>query len=158
MTSYKQKYIELKQELDDSRIDRKITNHTKGYIHISWAGIGRFLALLGSAALAVLNFILIISTWEMLKLENLDELYITGFHQLLILYPLIGEYILIALTIICFVALLKGGFSKLKSFEEEGIIYSFIISLIISFIISLIISLIFGLIFGLIISLIEEFD
>jgi len=154
--NYKKKYQELQKEL----VDLKINQHTKRYIHIPfrWKAIGRLSALLGSIGLAIANFFLIIYTWSLLGLGSLDKEDIIGFNQLLILYPLIGEYILIGLVFICLIALIKGGFNKINSFGKGGLIggliFGLIFGLIYGLIGSLIGSLIGGLIYGLIIGLI----
>ena len=147
---------QLQKENELLKAKLLIKQHTKSYIHISfsWKGIGRFFAFLGSLGLAVANFLLIIYTWKLLKLGNLIEEDITGFHQLFIIYPLIGEYILIGLTVVCLVALFKDGFNKLKTYNQEGLIGGLIIGLIGGLIFGLIFGLISGLIIGLIIGLI----
>ena len=143
--NYKKKYEEL-----------LIKQHERKYIHIpfSWKAIGRFLAFLGSVCLAIANFFLIISTWNMLGLKSLSETQDYSFSQLLIVYPLIGEYILVSLTIICLTALIKGGFDKLKSYKKEGILFGLILGLIIGLLFGLILGLILGMIYGLILGLI----
>ena len=134
----------------------KIKKHTKRYIHIpfSWPAIGRFFAVLATGTLAVLNFFLIISTWKLLSLGSLNESDITGFHQLLILYPLIGEYVLIGLLATSIVACIKGGYKNLNRYSESGLIVGLIFGLIGGLIGGLIVGLIFGLIVGLIVGLI----
>jgi len=153
MKSYKQRYEEL-----------LIKQHEKRYIHIpfSWKAIGRLFAFLVSLGLAIANFFLIVSLWKLLNLGDLTKKYITSFSQLLIIYPLIGEYILISITAICLIALIKGGFDKLKIIEENGLIAGVIVGLIVGLIFGLIdglidgviVGLIFGVITGLIASLI----
>ena len=124
--SYKQKYEDL---LSKREVDEKIVSHTKSYNHICLGDIGRFFVLLGSIGLTILNFFLISYTWKLLNLGNLNEENLIGFNHLLILYPLIGEYILIGLSAICFVAFIKGGFNKLKSIKDDGLIIGLIIGL-----------------------------
>ena len=146
--SYKQKYEDL---LAKREVDEKIVSHTKSYIHIpfSWSAIGRLFALLGSIGLAILNFMLLISigkihkVWELLSAETPNDVYHSS-TQLIILYPLIGEYILIGLSIICLVALIKGGFNKLKSIKDRGLISGLIIGLIFGLIVGLMGELIVG--------------
>jgi len=158
MTNYKKKYEELKAKVS---VDDKINKPTKSYIHIpfSWAGIGRFFALLGSIGLAIANFFLILSVgytykvWELLGSSKGDNAY-SSFSQLIILYPLIGEYLLIGLAFICLTALIKGGFNKIKRYGEGGLIVWLIAGLIVGMIFGMIFGLIFGLIVGLIFGLI----
>jgi len=149
------------KQLEKQIIDLKIKQHTKSYIHIplSWSFIGVLFAFLGSVGLAILNFILIISignvnkVWTLFSSANPKQEY-HSFSQLIILYPLVGEYILISLSLICLVALIKGGFNKLKSIKEDGLISGLICGLIGGLILGLILGLIFGLIGGLILGLI----
>ena len=143
--NYKKKYEEL-----------LIKQHERKYIHIpfSWKAIGRFSAFLGSVGLAIANFFLIISTWNMLGLKSLSETQDYSFSQLLIVYPLIGEYILVSLTIICLTALIKGGFDKLKSYKKEGLLGGLLGGLLSGLLFGLLFGLFFGLIIGLISGLI----
>lgn len=150
--SYKKMYEELKEEMS-------LSSHVKSYIHISWMGIVRFVLFLLSIGLSVGNFMLIISignihnVWSLLASNSPNEVKAT-FTQLIILYPLIGEYILIGLSIVCLIALCKGGFSKLKSYNEEALIGGLILGLIVGLILGLILGLIGGLVAGLILGLI----
>ena len=133
-----------------------VREHEGRYLHVpfSWGFLGRCSAVIISVSLAVLNFLLIIATWKMLALEGLDELDITGFHQLLILYPICGEYVLIALSVICLTALCKGGYSKLKKYDEEGLVGGLIGGLVGGLIVGLVGGLIGGLVGGLIVGLV----
>ena len=110
-------------------------------INVSWKGFLRLLSFLGSSALAVLNFWFIFYVWNYLNIDIIDGKLI----DLIIIPDLILEYVLIILAMICLVALIKGGFDKLKSCDEAGIIFG------------LIYGLIGGLIIGLIFGLIDEF-
>ena len=154
MVNYKKKYEALKSQ---NNIDKKITEHKKKHIHIpfSWGWLGRFFALLGCIALSVLNFILLDHVRNIFNVW--DDNLVTNFNQLIILYPLLGEYFLISATAICLVALIKGGFDKIKTYDEECLIYYLIVGLIIGLffgLLGLIIGLFFGLITGLITGLI----
>jgi hypothetical protein len=149
------------KRLEKEIIDLKIQQHTKGYIHIpfSWKRLGLFILVLLSGALAYFNFILLLMTGKVYKVWTLlgsptpkEEFH--HFSQLIILYPLIGEYILIGLTLICLTALIKNGFNNVKSFDDEGLISGLIVGLIVG----LIGGLIGGLIVSLILSLNEEFE
>ena len=140
------------QKLEEENTRLKLKMHTKHYIHIprpSWPSVGRFLAVMATLGLSIANFFLILFTWQLLELKNLDVDQTYSFTQLLILWPIIGEYLLISLTIISSIALIKGSFTKLKSFDDEGLIFGLIGGLIIS--------LIGGLIVGLIVGLEKEF-
>jgi hypothetical protein len=148
--SYKKRYEEL---LAKTQIDEKISQHTRSYIHIpfSWSGIGRFFALLGSIGLVIANFLLLISVgytykvWELLGSSEPQEAY-HSFSQLIILYPLIGQYLLIGLAFVCLIALIKGGFKK---YEEGGLIAGLIFGLTAGLIVGMTTGLIFCMIFGL---------
>jgi len=166
------------KELEQQIIDLKIQQHTKGYIHIpfSWKRLGLFALTLLSAGLAYVNLILILFIGKLFKVWTLigsktPEKEFHNFFQLIILYPLIGEYLLIGLTMICFCAMVKGGFVKLKKYDDDeglifcltvgligGLIFGLIIGLIFGLIGGLIFGLIIGLIFGLIFGLNDEFD
>ena len=109
----------------------------------SWFFVGRFVALFVSLFLAVLNFFLIFASWDFLGLGSLKANGVNVFCQLLICYPLVGEYLLVALVVVCFVALVKGGFRKLKPFREFALLGS------------LVFGLFFGLVWGLFSSLVN---
>jgi len=124
------------KELQQEIIDLKIENHRKHYIRIpfNWKAIGRLFALLGSTGIAIFNFFIIISTWKLVNLGGLNEGDTKGAYQLLIVYPIIGEYCLIGISFICLVALIKGGFDKIKKYDDSGLIGGLIIGLIIGLI------------------------
>lgn len=179
MKPYKKLYEEEKRK-------NEIEQHRKKYIHIpfSWAGIGRFFLFLLSIALAVDNFFILKANWlllnigEVFKPDNEINKSLIGYVQLGIIPNLIVEYALIGLMMVCCVAMIKGGFDNLKSFDEGGLIRGFIegliggliigligglitgliVGLITGLITGLIVGLIFGLIFGLIVGLIAEFE
>lgn len=131
--SYKKRYEEL---LARTQADDKISKHTRRYIHIpfSWEKIGRFFAFLGSIGLAIAHFFLLVSVgytykvWELLSSNEPQETY---FSQFIIFYPLIGQYLLIGLVLVCLVALIKGGFKKIKGYKEDGLIFWLLIGLIV---------------------------
>lgn len=151
--------MENKKQLNKKIQQLELKLHTKKYIHIpmlSWKWIGK-LCLTGLMAfLSVINFVLILRIWKDYNLgyvfANEEELvnYAPKFAGLIVLYPLLGQFILIGLTVILAVSLFK----KLKSYGEK----EFIGGLISRLIGGLIIGLIVGLISGLIVGLIGEFD
>ena len=150
---YKKQLKDLQKQI----IDMKIEQHRKGYIHIpfSWKRLGLFGFTLLSGLIAYLNFILLMFVGKAFKVWTLlgsstPEKEFSHWSQLIILYPLIGEYILIGLTIICLIAMIKGGFDKLKMFDDDGLIFGLIVGLIVGLISWLICGIIVGLIFGLI--------
>lgn len=154
----KRKYEELKEQLIDSKIDV----HKRSYIHIpfNWKRLGLFFIFLGSVVLAFFNFIVLLSNYYIL---NIDELFkeeelinksLIGFHQLGFVPQLLFEYVLIGLVFICLVALIKNGFDKIKSCKKYGLISELIYGLIVGLIVGLICGLIYGLTMGLIFGLI----
>ena len=157
-----------KKQLNKKIQQLEIKLHTKKYIHIpmpSWKGIGKLCLALFTAFLSVINFI-----WLLQNITIFDYNYAPKFADLIVLYPLLGQFVLIGLTIILAVSLFK----ELKSYDEEGLIsglifglisgliigliYGLIVGLIVGLIYGLIVGLIFGLIIGLIYGLIEEFN
>jgi hypothetical protein len=162
----KKENISLKEKI----LDLKIDTHKRNYIHIpypTWKSIGIFFLTIFSGVLAIGNFLLLLSLGEQQKVwillnSQTPEQQFHSTTQLVIIYPLIGEYVLIGLTIICIFALIKGGFVKLKPFHENALIGGLIWGLIVGFIwgltwglsVGLIVGLIGGLIGGLIVGLI----
>ena len=151
---------ELRQRLSSLQRDTKLYDHTHQYLHVplNKHRLLAFAALCGSVGLAVLNMIMIVWAWGALRIPDLFAEDFAQWGQLLILWPLLGEYVLVGLSIVCLVAMFKGGFSRLKSYSEEGLIRGLIrgliLWLILGFIWGLILGLIRGLIGGLIVGLI----
>ena len=143
--------------LEQEIMDLKIKQHKEKYIHIpfSWKHIGLFFLSLFGIGLSIANFMLIITignifkVWELLSAtpETIKTTY-SGFEQLIIVYPLIGEYCLILGTILIIVAMFKGGFDKLD-FDFWGLIGGLTWGLIGGLIGGLILGLTWGLIGGL---------
>ena len=151
--------MKTKKQLKSEINQLKLELHTKKYIHIpmpSWKGFGKLILTLFTAILSYFNFMLILKIWEDYNLGYVfakqSEIinYSPKFADLIILYPLIGEYILISLTIIFAVSLFK----KLKDYDERGLVRKLVDGLIIGLIFGLIVGLIDGLIIGLIVGLI----
>ena len=122
-----------------AKTKQKITKqHEKEYIHIPKPN-GKWFAKLGGAILflflSIVNFKITLFLWKDLGLSNLPQ--DAYFQQLLVLYPFIGQYLFISLTIICVV----GLFKRLNSYDEDELIYG------------LIGGLIYGLIYGLIVGI-----
>jgi len=144
-----------KKQLNKKIEQLEIKLHTKKYIHIpmpSWKGFGK-LCLIGLMAfLSVINFMLILRIWKDYNLGYVfaseEEMinYAPKFVDLIVLYPLLGQFILISLTVILSVSLFK----KIKSYDEAGLIGGLIFGLIVG--------LIGGLIGGLIVGLMGEFN
>ena len=150
MKSYKQRYEELKQEVESNT---KIDRHTRAYIHIDKGSIGRFFAVIGGIALSIANLLLIVNAWDYLGLGDPSGKYLADYRQLLICYPLIFECIFVSFTAICIVALIEGGFDKVKRYEDVGLINVLIFSLVFCPILGLIISTSVGLIYGIVFGL-----
>ena len=93
---------------------------------------------------------LIVSEWERLELGDLDSEENYNLEQLIIIYPIIFEYVLVSLTIICF----ASCFKKLKRYDEKGLFCGLIGGLIWGLIWGLIDGLVFGLFCGLVFGLI----
>jgi len=141
------------------KVDEKIIDHQEKYIHIRWGDIGRFFALLGSISLAIANFFLLHSigntykVWELLAAEDPQNAY-QSFSQLIIIYPLITEYILIGLCFISLIGLIKGGVNKLDNDDIEPLVYLLIFGIGTVLISGLITGIINGLVEGILCGLI----
>jgi len=155
MKQTKKQLMNKIKELEKEK-EKQLNNHTKSYIHIPKLSLLPLLGIIIFGFLSYINLKLI--DWELIKVVFSSEETIKNYSFQLInlinIYPLIGEYILISLTIISLVALFKGGYNKLKSYEEEGLIPGLFGGLIFGLIFELIFGLIFGLIAGLITGLI----
>ena len=146
------KKIEL---LERQSVKQEVAKHKSNYIHIpkpKGLTIGKFFLTIFLAFLSTMNFLLIKLIWNHFNLgyvfakdSEMINYVIEGIH-LIVLYPLVSQFILISLTVLSFVSLFK----KLKSYDEEGLISGLIVGLIVG--------LISGLIFGLIFGLIRGFD
>ena len=149
----KRNYKSEIERLNKEVIDLKIEQHKKGYIHIPFNKdrLLCFIAMIGSGVLAWLNLYLL--DWSFIfkvfncQKEECAKLSVNG---LINIYPILGEYILISLTLICLVAMFKGGFRLLNKYNEDGLINGLINGLISGLILGLISGLISGLIGGLI--------
>ena len=135
-------------------LELELEIHKSKYIHIPKPC---FLPILGMIIFGLLSWgNLYLSDWGLIKLilfENAEE-EVFQFSQLINVYPIIGEYILISLFFISLVALFKGGYKNLNEYNEEGLIGGLIGGLIFGLIFGLICGLIGGLICGLICGLI----
>ena len=141
----------------ESEIDQlKLELHTKKYIHItmpSWKGFGKLILTLLTATLSCFNFMLILKIWKDYNLGYIfaspSEMinYSPKFADLIILCPIIGEYILISLTIIFTVSLFK----KLKGYDEGDFVVELVWGLVGGLIWGLVSGLVVGVIYGVII-------
>ena len=133
---------------------KTIKQHEENYWHIPKFSILPILGLILFILLAIGNFQLI--NLEVIKTAFSCERGNCNLvsSDLINIYPIIGEYILISLALISLVAIFKKGYKNLKKYDEKGLIGGLIISLILGLILGLIPGLIPGLILGLILGLI----
>ena len=131
----------------------KITQHEEAYWHIPKIAILPILGFILFTLLAIGNFQLIDKEVISTAFNCSEDCNLIP-SDLINLYPILGEYLLISLAIISLVASFKRGYKNLKSYEDEGLIVGLIFGLIFGLIVDLIVGLIFGLIFGLIVGLI----
>ena len=134
----------------------QLKKHEEQYIHIPRPAIFPFIGLIIFSILSYLNLKII--DWNVIKIIFYDEEVIRNIQlnsgNLINIYPLLGEYILISLSLISLIAIFIGGYRSLKSSNEAGLIDGLIIGLLIGLIGGLIGGLIIGLIDGLITRLI----
>jgi hypothetical protein len=137
---------------------KNIKQHEENYWHILKFSILPFLGFALFTFLALANFQLIDKAvlHEVFSDETCKQDLPCNLvpHDLINLYPILGEYLLISLALISLVASFKRGYKNLKSYEEEGLIVGLIVGLIFGLIVGLIGGLIGGLIVGLIFGLI----
>ena len=113
--------MKTKRQLNKKIKDLELQIHTKKYIHIprpSLKGIGKFSLMIVCAFLSYLNLMLILKFSEDCDFLKLIDL--------IIIYPIVGEFVLISLTVVLGISLLK----KLKNYNEEGIIHCLVYVLI----------------------------
>jgi len=131
-----------------------IKQHEDKYWHIPKLALLPLLGFIVFTLLAYGNYLLIdkqvIATAFNCEKDNCN---LTA-HNLINIYPIIAEYLLISLAIISLVAVFKKGYKNLKSYNKEGLIGGLIVGLIGGLIAGLIFGLIVGLIGGLIAGLI----
>jgi hypothetical protein len=132
----------------------QIKQHEQAYWHIPKFTILPFILAIIFGLLTYGNFQLIdkevlhkVFSEDTCKADSLCNLVSS---DLINIYPIIGEYILLSLILISIVAEFKRGYKNLKSYDEEGLIGGLIFGLIIGLIGGLISGLISGLIIGLI--------
>jgi len=151
----KKTYKELEKEV----IDLKIKKHTKRYVHIPVINLIPLLGVFIFGILSYLNLKLI--DWNLIKIVfSSDEIfkeYTFHYSQLINIYPIIAEYILIVCAIVSLVALFKGGYKYLNKYNKDGFINMLIPGLIGGLIVGLVSGLVSGLIGGLIGGLIVGF-
>ena len=132
-----------------------IKQHEDKYWHIPKLALLPLLGFIVFTLLAYGNYLLIdkqvIATAYNCEKDNCN---LTA-HNLINIYPIIAEYLLISLAIISLIAIFKKGYKNLKSYDEKGLIFGLIVCLISGLILGLIFGLILGLIFGLIVCLIS---
>ena len=128
---------------------KTLKQHEQKYYHIpkvKFKLLGLFLLVL---TITIFWVYLSITKFGLFEVFGLEPEQITR-DNLQVIPDLIFNYLLISFTFICLVALIKGGFDKLKSFDDEGLIVGLIAGLIGGLIGGLIVGLIYWLIWGLI--------
>jgi len=152
---------------------KTLKKHEQKYYHIpkcKFKLLGLFLLVL---TITIFWVYLSITKFGLFEVFGLEPEQIT-INNLQVIPNLIFNYLLISFTFICLVALIKGGFDKLKSFDDGGLILGLIFGIIFGLILGLIGGLIVGLIYwliwgliywliaglivGLIVGLMESFD
>lgn len=122
---------QLNKKVKQLEAKLEVKKHESNYIHIPkpcWKGIGKFFLTVLLGFLSYFNFKLILRIWEDYNLgyvfasESEMINYVPKFADLIVLYPLVGEFLLVSLTIICFVSIFK----KLKGYDEGGLIFGLI--------------------------------
>ena len=136
---------EVNSSEEFSHLQRRVAElevqlHGRRFFHLSWKRIGMFLLVLVGIVLCVGNFFLILSTWSALGIGDLKPETSLPKH-LAIIWVIIGEYVLVSLTILQAKAEMDDSYNKLKQLS---------FGLIVGLIGGLIVGLIFGLIVGLI--------
>ena len=112
---------------------KQLKQHEQKYWHIPKFAILPIIATLFFGFLAYMNLKLI--DWNVIKTAFAcsNESCNLIPNNLINMYPIIGEYVLISLIIISFAAIIKNGFNNLKSYNEGGLIVSLIGGLIVEF-------------------------
>jgi len=151
-----------------TKTNEQIKVHEDEYYHIPRLALLPVLGFIVFSLLSIGNYQLINKEVIKVAFTCVDECNVLKLNDLMNLYPIIAEYILISLAIISLVAVFKGGFNNLKPYDKKGLIEGLILGLIIGGLIGgliigliiegLILGLIIGLIIGLIMGLIKEFE
>ena len=130
---------------------KNIKQHEEAYWHIPKIAILPILGFILFTLLAIGNYQLIDKEVVSTAFNCSEESCNLVPSNLINLYPILGEYLLISLAIISLIASFKRGYKNLKSYGEEGLIFVLIVGLIFVLIVGLMVGLIFGLIFVLIV-------
>jgi hypothetical protein len=136
---------------------KSISKHEAQYWHIPKFSILPLLGFILFTFLAIANFHLIDSNVIKEVFKSCEDtcVYNLKSSDLINIYPIIGEYLLISLGIISLIASIKKGYKNLNPYDEVGLIVGLIGGLIVGLISGLIVGLIVGLIGGLISGLIS---
>ena len=139
-----------------------LQNHKDNYIHIpkpSSVVIGKFFCLIGLLFLNYFNFRLIITIYNYFDMGYIfataEEVinYTPEFIDLIIIYPIFFQYLLVISFVILFVSMFK----KLKSYNEKGLVFGLVFCLILGLLAGLLAGLLGGLVLSLLTGLIFEF-
>ena len=108
---------------------KTLKQHEQKYYHIpkcKFKLLGLFLLVL---TITIFWVYLSITKFGLFEVFGLEPEQVT-INNLQVIPNIFFNYILISFTFICLVALIKGGFDKLKSFDDEGLIVGLMIGLI----------------------------
>ena len=144
-TKTKNQYQKIKQ-LESEIAELKIKQHTEKYIHFPKVKIGLILLFILVLSITYGYSFIFINEWKSHNISFVfscdEDCNLVKIDSLGFLPQIIFAYLLISLVLIYGVATIKGSFSKLKKFNDTGLIWG----------------LISGLILGLIWGLIGEFE
>jgi len=104
---------------------KTVIEHEQQYWHVPKFSLLSLAVFLFFSGLAWLNFGLL--DWSWFDVEVARSLTFANFPMV---YVFIAEYVYVALAVISFVAMLKGGYGKLKPLTEEGLVWGLIAGLI----------------------------
>jgi len=144
-----------------TRKSKSVKNHENKYWHIPKFKIRLLALFLLSIAITIGYSFIFIEVWKLHSISSIFscvdvECIQIPFSSLGFIPHIFFAYFLISSIFITLAALIKGGFNKLKSYYEGGLIYGLMVCLIFGLICGLIDGSIFGLIYGLIVGLIAS--
>src|SRR3989304_9789970 len=111
---------------------KNIKQHEEQYWHIPKIALLPIIGLIFFVLLSIGNYQLIDKQVVTTAFSNdtYIDLHPLVSSYLINIYPIVGEYILIALALISLVASLKKGYNNLKSYKESGLIVGLLVCLI----------------------------
>ena len=104
--------------------NKPIKHHEDKYYHIPKVNLLPLLGLIIFILLAIGNFQLIDKAVIKEVFKSCEDTCIYNLisNNLINIYPIIAEYILISLALISLISLFKGGYNNIKSYNENGLI------------------------------------